>query len=221
MKKFDKNNTGLINQFENIEWIETSGYSEEELNVLYNSLMKESYPKAILKAKTFEMILEKARIAIVKDDIFQDKIFQSHECGGIMADQRGIWEDEIRTKFLAEEYSSVCDAYDKGAYTVSSDFGHTSPNIQLLMDVGFIGLLDRINKYSQKENLSQRQKDFYDSCKITLNAIIKFINRLAKETEKINTENSIALYNIAKGKPTNIYEAMQLIILYFFLHILT
>ena len=218
MKRFDKNNISLINQFDNIKWIENSGVCEEELNVLYNSLMKGNYPKAILKAKTFELILEKARIAIDKDDIFQDKVFQSHECGGMMAEQRDIWEDEIRTKFLKEQYSVVCTAYDTGAYSASSDFGHTSPNMQLLMDVGFIGLLDRIIKYSQKENLSQRQKDFYDSCKITINAIIKFINRLAKETEKTNTENSIALYNIAKGKPTNIYEAMQLIILYFFLH---
>ena len=218
MKNFNKNNISLINQFDNINWIENSGISEDELNILFNNLMKESYPKAILKAKTFEMILEKARIAIVKDDIFQDKIFQSHECGGMMAEQRDIWEDEIRTKFLKEQYSVVCTAYDTGAYSASSDFGHTSPNMQLLLDIGFVGLLDRVNQYSQKENLTPKQKEFYESCKITLNAVIRFLNRLAKETEKTNTENSKALYNIAKSKPSNIYEAMQLILVYFFLH---
>ena len=31
MKAFDKNNTNLTHQFDNINWIENSGMSEEEL----------------------------------------------------------------------------------------------------------------------------------------------------------------------------------------------
>ena len=95
---------------------------------------------------------------------------------------------------------------------------YTSPNTQLLLDVGFVGLLDRLNEYSDKENLTKKQKDFYKSCEIVLEAIIGFIKRIAKETEKVDKQGSVALYNIAKGKPTNIYEALQLIIIYFFLH---
>jgi len=218
MKKFDRNNKALINQFNNIRWIENSGICEEELRNLCSELMQKNLPKSILKAKTFEMILEKSRIAIIEEDIFQDKIFQSEKWGGIIAEQRSIWETEVKEKFLKEEFFEICEAYDTGSYIASSDFGHTSPNSKLLLEIGYVGLLDRVNKFSLKENLTQKQKDFYDSCRIVLRAIINFINRLAKETEQVNVENSVALYNIAKGKPSNIYEAMQLIIIYFFLH---
>lgn len=218
MKIFDKNNMMLINKFDNINWIEESGVDEEELRFLYNTLMKENLSKPMLKAKAFELILENSRLAIDKDDIFQDKIFESEKWGGIIVEQRNFWESEIKKRFLREQFSAICEAYDVGAYTAASDFGHTSPNTQLLLDVGFVGLLDRLNEYSDKENLTKKQKDFYKSCEIVLEAIIGFIKRIAKETEKVDKQGSVALYNIAKGKPTNIYEAMQLIIIYFFLH---
>ena len=58
MKKFDKNNTGLCNQFENICWIEQSGVSEAELKAEVNKFTenKEGLSKSIMKAKTFEFI---------------------------------------------------------------------------------------------------------------------------------------------------------------------
>lgn len=217
MKIFDGHNTGLRNQFDNIRWIEESGASAEELKGMYDAFMKNSVdmPKSVIKAKTFAMILKNARIAIDTDDIFQDKIFGAD---GLLSKQRGTWENEIRQKFLKDEFSKVCDAYDTGSYSAYSDFGHTSPNSKLLVEVGFVGLLERINGYSEREDLTQKQKDFYTSCKTVLEAIIDFIKRLAKETEKTNKENSTALYNLANGKPQNIYEAMQLLVLYFFLH---
>lgn len=220
MKTFDKTNFQLRNQFDNIQWIEETGISPEELNELYNKIMKneESLPKCILKAMTFEMILKNARIAIDKEDIFQDKVFGSEKYGGFITKQRSLWESGIRELFLKGKHSKVRYAYQTGSYGAYSDFGHTSPNSKLLLDIGFGGLLERINKHSASEKLSKKQKDFYTSCKIVLEAIIHFINRLAKETDKTNKENGIALHNIANNPPSNIYEAMQLIIIYFFLH---
>ena len=72
--------------------------------------------------------------------------------------------------------------------------------------------------HSSRDGLTQKQKTFYESSTIVLESIIRFLNRLAKETEKFNKENSVALYNVAKGKPSNTYEALQLLIVYFFLH---
>lgn len=218
IKAFDKNNADLINQFENINWIKESGICQEELQGRCNELMKENYPKAIIKAKTFALILEKSRIAIDKDDIFQDKIAEGVKWGGIIAKQRGLWEREICETLLPEENERMWEAYNTGTFSAHSDFGHTSPNTRLLMEVGFKGILDRIDKYAIQENLTQKQKDFYESCRIVYEAIINFIKRLASACEKTKPENSKALYNIAEGKPGNIYEAMQLIIIYFLLH---
>lgn len=216
MKNFVKNFSGLCDQFENICWIEESGLCESELEAMVDTLTKneEGLPKAIIKAKTFALIALRSRIAIDKCDIFQDKLFGRK----MIARQRRIWEKEIIKTKLHSLHENVSQAYECGAYRAESDFGHTSPNSKLILDIGFTGLLDRINKYSDSDFLTQKQKEFYESCKICLQASLQFIRRLAEATEPYNTENSTALYNIANGRPSNIYEAMQLLIIYFFLH---
>lgn len=218
MKIFDKNNKRLTDQFKDIRWIENSGVSREKLQILYDEFMENSQnlPKCIIKAKTFELILKNSRIAIDEDDIFQEKVFESEKWGGIIASQRSNWEKDIIEKFLKEDYEKTCEAGEVAAYSACSDYGHTSPNSELLLKIGFSGLLERVKKYLDKT--TNEQKDFYESLQITLEAVIDFIIRLAGETEKVNKENSVALYNIAKGKPNNIYEAMQLLIIYFFLN---
>ncbi len=220
MKKFDKNNKKLCNQFENIQWLNETGISEEELNLGCNKLMEntDNLPICIVKAKLFEFILLNSRLAIIEDDIFQDKIFEGHFSGGIISTYRWTLEQKVRNRDLKELSERVRLAYNLGAFSANSDFGHTSPNSQLLINVGFNGLLDNVIKYSCRDNLTDKQKEFYLSCKITLEAIISFIKRLAKETEKYDLECSRALNNIANGAPTNIYEAMQLLIIYFLLH---
>lgn len=214
MKKFTTENTNLLTQFENIEWIK--GMTPDELEKRYSELMgnKKVFSKAILKAKTFELIAENAPIAVDKDDIFQDKLFS----GDLVSGQRWEWEGEIKEKYLSAETKEVDLAFDVGAYRADCDFGHTSPNSQLLVDVGFTGLLDRINKESEKAGLTDAQKDFYESCRIMISACIIFLKRMADAVKPYNGESSTALNNLLNGAPKNIYEAMQLIIIYFFLH---
>ena len=216
MKQFDKNNKKLRSQFENIEWITDSGISPDALKNRFDEIMQniEGLPKNLIKANTFRMILEQAQIAIDKDDIFQDRLLG----WGLLEKQRSIWEEEIIEKNLSDLHAGVSAAFECGAYSAASDFGHTSPNSKLLLDIGLTGLLDRINEYSQKSGLTQKQKEFYASCKIYLEAILHFIQRLACAIEPYSKDNSTALFNIAKGKHANIYEAMQLLIVYFFMH---
>ncbi len=216
MKIFDKENKRLCTQFENIAWIPESGISEKELNACYDELMKNEagLSRAMIKAKTFELITERSRIALDTDDIFQDKLFG----GDLMLMQRNTWEKEVQNTYLLKEYTEICRADAAAAYRGDSDYGHTSPNSRLLLQIGVTGLMKRIDDASKREDLSEKQKDFYASCKVTLNAIITFLHRMSEAIMPYNRENGIALKNIASGAPSNIYEAMQLIIAYFFLH---
>ncbi len=220
MKPFDPKNERLVNQFEAIQWIEESGLSPEALEEQFNALMEnpQSLSKCILKAKGFDLILQKGRLALDADDIFQEKVYGSHKGGGLLARRRKLWESEIRENHLKEEYDAVRLALNLGAYDGSSDFGHTSPNSRLLLQVGFQGLLDRINTASAREGLTQKQKDFYTSCRICLEAIIAYLRRLAKECEKTLPQCATALNHLAQGAPTCFYEALQLLLTYFFLH---
>ena len=80
MKTFPKDDHTLRTQFDSIAWIEESGLQESELRALYNELMQrsESESHAILKAELFALLCEKSRLAIDRDDIFQDKIFSAN-----------------------------------------------------------------------------------------------------------------------------------------------
>ena len=214
---FDLNRKELEKQFELIDWIIHNGVDESALIAAYEELLQSTkgQPKALIKAKTFELILTKAPIAIDRYDIFQDKLLSAR----IMQMQRYYWEKEIQDTYLQDEYKEQCEAWDEfGAYQGMSDFGHTSPNSRLLLQVGITGILERVEKAAARDNLTDAQKVFYESCRIAWSAMQVFIGRLADAVEPYNAENSCALRNITMGAPNNIYEAMQLLVIYFFLH---
>lgn len=216
MKKFDKDNARLTKQFDEIDWICDSGLDKKDLIKEYESIMENNVglSKTMMKANTYKLISTKARIAIDKDDIFQDKLFDAN----LLGMQREEWERDTIEKYLKEETKKTLEAGEIGAYKVSGDYGHTSPNSKLLLKIGFKGLYDRAKEASAQKGITEKQKDFYNSCMVTMEAAMTYIMRLAKAILPYNKDNAAALENIAKGAPTNIYEAMQLLIAYFFFH---
>ena len=80
---------------------------------------EKTFPKALIKAHTFELICNNARIAIDKNDIFQDKIVGRK----LMVDQRGRWEKSIIDKYLSEACEEMRTARKEfGAYFASGDY---------------------------------------------------------------------------------------------------
>lgn len=234
---FDKKRKYLLNQFSETEWIEGSGISSDKLyqEVLRIEEEYKNQSKAIIKAKTFEMIVNRSRIAIDKDDIFQDKLLSASMiidqnnhwenfkgnlfAGSVMVDQRNRWEKNVQDKYLKEETQDMFHGWnDFGSHNAQGDYGHTSANTRRIIELGFTGLLKRVEDAAKKEGLTKKQKDFYESCNIVLNSYITIAKRLSKAIEPYNKENSQALLNISEEAPKNIYEAMQILVLYFFMH---
>lgn len=212
---FENAKNSISKSFTDICWIENSGLNHEELRAEIEKIELLYAKKTIAKAKTMEAIATHGCIAINENDIFQEKVSGF----GLMAEQRGKWENAAKEKYLNEEAEVIKRAWREfGAYKGAGDYGHTSPNTRLLLSLGFSGILERVESAYKKESLSDKQKDFYLSCKIVLNAMITIANRLADAVAPYNKENEKALRNIASSAPKNIYEAMQLIILYFFMH---
>jgi len=212
---FDVKRSCFENQFEAPQWFCDGSLSEQEVEAAVLELEKSERPKALIKAKSLELIAQKGRIAIDKEDIFQDKL----EGKGILRKQRMRWAKQVQDEFLPEETREMdCAWFELGAYRGNADYSHTSPNSQLLMQLGFGGLLDRVEQAAAREGLTPKQQAFYQSCRIALEAVMTVAKRLAAAIEPYNKENSLALRNIAQGKPGNIYEAMQLLVLYFFMH---
>lgn len=205
----------LENQFTHTRWLPGSGLDRDALEAQIKQLEAADLPRAICKAKTLELIAAHGQIAIDKADIFQDKLIGR----GLMAEQRIRWEQEIYRQHMPEQPKKKEDAWlTYGSYIAGSDFGHTSPNSMLLLQIGFPGLLARIREAAGREHLTEKQKTFYTSCEISLNAAITLATRLATAIRPYNEENAQALLQLTVGAPRNTYEALQLIVLYFFLH---
>ncbi len=218
MNFFDKRDQ-LDRQFESIAWLEDSGEPYEELKSncenLERQLEQEGKSHPIIKAKVYEYILTNGQLAIDLPDIFSDKL----NGRGIIAAQKWRWMHQVYQECLSEEFEQITTARELGAYTGTPDFGHTSPNSKALLSLGIQGLIDRIQKTKAKKGtLTQEQADFYSSCEITLNAIITFILRMASAVEQFDPARSACLRSIANGTPKNTYEALQLLLIYFFMH---
>lgn len=213
--KFSEKRDILSAQFDRPKWLNTENVTWAEIERTVNDYENSGLSKALIKAKTFELLAEKSEIAIDKEDIFQDKLFG----GGLMKAQRDRWEKEIKNAYLFSEAEEAFRAFEiYGTYEAIGDYGHISPNSRALLELGFIGLLKRVEEAENRQGLTIKQKEFYRACKIVLNAMMTIAKRLANAVRACRDENAAALLNIAQGKPNNIYEAMQLLVLYFFAH---
>lgn len=199
------------------DWNVKSGFEIQQLRSMIESFEKNNLniSKNIIKARALEIILENGMLSVNPANIFQCHIVGN----GLIRELQRSWHDDyIDQGFLINEIKKANEFNQCGALSVYSDFGHVSPNTALLLKVGFVGLLKRAEESLKKEGLAAKQQDFYLSVVISLNAVISFIKRLAKATAKVNKNNEQALLSIATGAPKNTYEALQLLLVYFYLH---
>lgn len=204
------------------DYDENTGLSDEEIKNGLLKLDKEilDLPHPVAKAKAIEYVLQHTRIDINSHDYFIGIYSWNRLSDCITVDK---WQNEIFSKELPEIKSVMNDLNNSGAVGIWPDFDHVVPDWKSILELGFKGLLDRSERYRREfeitEKLNVRQKAFFDGIKIEYTAIIAFIDRLYKYalTKKHNKANSYAscLLHLRDGAPTNTYEALQLIYIYF------
>lgn len=204
----------LEDQFSNISWVPGSGLDKDGLFAVIDKLENSYTSAAMIRAEAFRFIAENARLAIDTDDIFQDKL----DGNGLIKKLRIRWEKALKEARLPEEMEEVRKAKEDCTFHANSDYSHTSPNSRLLLELGFSGLRQRVLEAARCEGLTEKQREFYRSCDIMLTAMNTAALRLSEAVAPYNEANSIALRHIAQGAPQNTYEALQLLILYFFMH---
>lgn len=205
----------LNNQYNEICWDTESGLAPEALEQEVFDLEKrfENQSKSFIKAKTFELLLEKGQIAVLREDIFQEKLNACH----IMIRQRLRWWNEASENFK-DMSVDIEKARETKTFTCCEDFSHTSSNTKMLVDLGFCGLIQKLEDAESKiDDITEKQKDFYHSSKIAISAMQSFCKRLSL-ADGITEENARCLKNISEQAPSNFYEALQLIVVYFYLH---
>ena len=202
---------------------ESTGLSDEEmqkgLTALKEQIQNEAHP--IQKAKLFSYVLDNLRIDVNEHDYFV----------GIWTWNRPIsphtvypWGDAVKRS--DPDALDVIDKLDRSGMAFGFlDYDHTVPDWDSLLTLGFSGILQRLRDCYQaltaKGEVTEKQQIFYEACTMEYEAILRLIDRLYQYALTKTHEKAGAyarcLRALRDGAPTDTYEAMQLIYLYFML----
>lgn len=203
-------------------YIEESGLSEEELLEGLKSLESEisSLPHPVARARAIEYVLRNERVYINEHDYFVGLDSLNRLANTVTFDKWMSESNDMRSQELLEKAN---DFNGSGAVMIWTDYDHVVPDFKSLTELGFAGLRERARKYREfhKSNgtLTPETDAFFEGIEIEYSAIIDLLDRMyniAKaqtfpKAKKIST----CLRNLCVGRPTDFYEALQLIFVYF------
>ena len=115
-----------------------------------------------------------------------------------------------------EEYNDdICKQLrETNTLDLRFDFGHTSPNWKEVIGLGFYGLKKRAEKY-ESECTDPEKMRFYSAVVRVYNAAERFIKRVIEKAEaEGRLEIAAGLKSILIAPPSNMFEAMQMLLLY-------
>ncbi len=200
-----------------------SGLSVEEIKsgLIEISEKYKDQSHEVQKARAIEYVLKNTRIDLNEHDYFPLIYTWNREICATTVDK---WNSELFTTMIPEKKHTYDLFNQSGAVSIWLDFDHVIPDWNSVLSLGFVGLKKRAEEYRKKleeeqKTLTQEQIEYFDGIEIEYSAIIEFIERLYKlSLEKKNEKSALiqkSLLALSKGAPTNIFEAMLLIYLYF------
>lgn len=208
--------------FHGYEYDPETGKSDEEikegLRQMISKLDQMSHPVA--KATSIAYVLENTRIDINEHDYFVGIYSWDRLCREVTVER---WDQEVFQKIIPEIAEQMKDMNESGANLIWPDYDHVIADWEAVLELGFPGLLERAKKYKdnfeKRGELDEEKRAFFEGIIIEYTAIISFIDRLYKYacTKKHEKAEKIAicLKHLRDGAPTDTYEALQLIYLFF------
>ena len=208
--------------YHGIGYMEESGLSEQQLLEGLQNLEAEisDLPHPVAKAKAIQYVLEHERVYINEHDYFVGLDSLNRLAKTVTFTK---WEEQSRALRKPELLKQSADFNASGAVMIWTDYDHVVPDWKSLMELGFVGIRQRARQYRKlhEENgtLNEETDAFFEGIEIEYSAIIDFIDRMyhiAKtQTFEKAPKIAICLKNLRDGKPTDFYEALQLIFIYF------
>lgn len=211
-------------EYHGIGYVEESGLDEQQLREGLKGLEKEieALPHPVAKAKAFQYILENERVYINEHDYFVGLDSLNRLANPITFSK---WERES-LGLREPELVRLSDDFNRsGAVTIWTDYDHVVPDWASLMKLGFPGIRERARRYrtahEQNGTLSDEAAAFFDGIEIEYTAILALLDRMyriaaAQSFEKAD-RIALCLKHLRDGSPTDFYEALQMIYLYFIL----
>lgn len=200
---------------------EATGLDDAQIDEGLARLAKETagQPHSVSKARMFEYVLDNTRIDVNAHDYFIGMYTWGRPLSKYTVFK---WSDEAYNSF-PEEKRLLAEYDEAGAVYGWLDFDHTVPDWDIMMELGFPGLLKRMESFYEdikaSGTLTDKQEAFFRGMETEYKAVIRFIDRLYQYalTKDFAKAPKIAecLKALRDGAPTNTYEALQLIYIYF------
>ena len=188
------------------------------LEKLHDKIAGMPHPTA--KTYAVKYVLDNTRIDVNEHDYFVGFWSVNRLAGNIT---QNVWYAEIFDKKIPDVKEKMNDMNSSAAITIWPDFDHVVPDWKSVLELGFSGLIRRAEFYKEthrrKNTLTADKEAFFDGIIIEYKAVIDIIDRLYKYSLTQNHTKSEeivqCLKSIRDGAPRNIYEAMQVIYIYF------
>lgn len=201
---------------------ENTGLSDTEILEGLKNLepMLTNLPHPVARAKAIEYVLENTRIYVNEHDYFVGLYSLNRLANSVTKDK---WVRESEALRNGELLKLSSDFNRSGAVAIWTDYDHVVPDWRSVMELGFVGLRERARAYRMEhvknKTLTEEKSAFFEGIEIEYTAIINLLDRMYKYAvkQKNGKSEKIAkcLKSLRDGAPADIYEAMQLIFLYF------
>ena len=200
----------------------TTGMEDEEivrgLENLYEGI--KNLPHPVIKAQAVKYVLDHTKIDVNEHDLFVGFWSVNRLANCITSDK---WNKDVFENILPAVDEKMKDMSQSGAVGIWPDFDHVVPDWDSVLGLGFPGLLKRAEQYKEQHRksgtLTPETEAVFEGIIIEYKAIIDLIDRLYRYalTKEHAKAGKIAecLCHIRDGAPQNIYEAMQVIYIYF------
>lgn len=208
--------------YHGIGYAEETGMDDEEiltgLKMLQPSLS--TMPHPVARAMAIKYVLETERLYINEHDCFVGLYSLGRLANSVTSN---VWQGETQKKRDPATLKNAGLFNESGAVANWTDYDHVVPDWESLMRLGFTGVKERAQKYRKKHledgTLTEEMAAFFDGIAIEYDAIIALIDRMYRYAVTLRHKKAAriagCLETLRDGAPTDIYEAMQLILLYF------
>lgn len=209
-------------EFSVAAWENCPGSTREEL---YENCMRIADEMTgsllpVVRARQLEWVLRHAPICVNPQSRFADRI--RHE--DVLFAVREPSKQQTLAAQPIDCHAEYLRGFASGLLSGDEDFGHTTPDWTQVLRLGIPGLrqrsLDAMQHKRDAGQLSARQEAVYTASVIALNAMAELALRFAEEADRLDTavsrEAAQTLRALTEHAPQTLAEALQLILLYYF-----
>jgi len=200
----------------------STGLSDEEIIEGLRKLSQENegVPHPIAKARAVAYSLANTRIDVNESDYFVGFYSTNRLISETTVNK---WSDEIFKNVIPEVRAEMDDYIEAGTINIWPDFDHVVPGWDSIFSLGFRNIRERARKYREMHRkngtLTEKMDAHFEGIEIQYTAILDIIERFYKlaltRTHDKAPKVAACLKHLHEGAPTDIYEAMQLIYIYF------